>query len=90
VKEAKKLVIRLDGRAFTIEVDVSEDAMIRAIISSLGLFIEQGLPIKVIQTSTQPLSKSQWMFSRILRNLTELGEWADEIIRLLHIQRTRL
>jgi hypothetical protein len=90
VKEAKNVVVRLDGRAFTIEVDISEDAMIRTIISSLGLFIKQGFPIKVIQTSTQPLSKSQRMFSRILRSLTELGEWADEIKRLLRIQRTRL
>ncbi len=64
--------------------------MIRAIISSLGLFIKQEFPIKVLQSSTQPLSKSQSMFSRILRNLTELAEWADEIERLLRIQRTRL
>jgi hypothetical protein len=90
VKEAKNLVIKLDGRALTIEIDISEDDMIRTMISSLALFINEGFPIKVTHTSKQPLSRSQSMSSRVLRNLTELGDWANDVKRLLYIQRTRL
>jgi hypothetical protein len=90
VKEAKNLFLRLDERALIIEIDISEDDLIRTMISSLALFINEGFPIKVNYMSKEPLSKSQSMFSRVLRNLTELEDWANDIKRLLHIQRTRL
>jgi hypothetical protein len=92
VKKAKNLFLRLDGRALIIEIDISEDDLIRTMISSLAVFINEGFPIKVNYNymSKQPLSKLQSMFIRVLRNLTELEDWANDIKRLLHIQRTRL
>ena len=50
MKEAKNVVVRLEGRAFVFEVDIAEEDLISEMISSLSLFIKRGFPIKVIQT----------------------------------------
>ena len=47
MKEAKNVVVRLEGRAFVFEVDIAEEDLIAEMISSLGLFIKRGFPIKV-------------------------------------------
>jgi hypothetical protein len=39
VKEARNLVIKLDGRALIIEIDISEEDLITTLISSLTLLI---------------------------------------------------
>jgi hypothetical protein len=89
MKEAKNIVVRLDGRAFVFEVDIAEEDLISEIISSLSLFIKRGFPIKVIQTSTPSMGRSQSMWSRILTNLKELGDWVEDLRRLARIHRSR-
>jgi len=89
MKEAKNVVVRLEGRAFVFEVDIAEEDLIAGMISSLGLFIKRGFPIKVLQTSAPSMGRSQSMWSRILTSLKELGEWVDDIKRLARIHRGR-
>jgi hypothetical protein len=89
MKEAKNVVVRLEGRAFVFEVDISEEDLITEMISSLSLFIKRGFPIKVIQTSTPSMGRSQSMWSRILTSLKELGDWVDDLKRLGRIHRGR-
>ena len=82
MKEAKNVVVRLEGRAFVFEVDIAEEDLISEMISSLSLFIKRGFPIKVIQTSAPSMGRSQSMWTRILTSLKELGEWVDDLKRL--------
>lgn len=89
MKEAKNVVVRLEGRAFVLEVDLSEEDLITEMITSLSLFIQRGFPIKVIQTSTPSMGRSQSMWSRILTSIKELGEWVDDLKRLSRIHRGR-
>ncbi len=90
MKDAKNVIVRMDGRAFTIEIDISEDEVISKIISSLGFFLSKGFALRITHTSKQPLSRSQSMSSRILRNIPELKEWGDDVKRLLRVQGARL
>lgn len=87
VKEAKNVVVRLEGRAFVLEVDIAEEDLITEMISSLSLFIKRGFPIKVIQTSAPSMGRSQSMWTRILTSVKELWEWVDDLKRLGRIHR---
>lgn len=89
MKEAKNVVVRLEGRAFVFEVDISEEDLIAEMISSLSLFIKRGFPIKVIQTSTPSMGRSQSMWSRILTSIKELADWVDDLKRLVCIHKGR-
>jgi len=90
MKAAKNIVLRVEGRALIIEVDVSEDDVISTMISSLESFINEGIAIRITQTSKQPLSRSQTMSSRILKNIPDLKEWADDVKKIIRVQGTRL
>jgi hypothetical protein len=87
MKEAKNVVVRLEGRAFVFEVDIAEEDLISEMISSLSLFIKRGFPIKVIQTSAPSMGRSQSMWTRILTSIKELGEWVEDLKRLARIHR---
>jgi len=90
MKAAKNIVLRVEGRALIIEVDVSEDDVISTMISSLESFINEGIAIRITQTSKQPLSRSQTMSSRILKNIPDLKEWVDDVRKIIRVQGTRL
>jgi hypothetical protein len=89
MKDAKNVVVRLEGRAFVLEVDIAEEDLISEMISSLSLFIKRGFPIKVIQTSAPSMGRSQSMWTRILTSIKELGEWVEDLKRLARIHRGR-
>ncbi len=89
MRDAKNVVVRLEGRAFVFEVDIAEEDLISEMISSLSLFIQRGFPIKVIQTSAPSMGRSQSMWTRILTSVKELGEWLDDLKRLGRIHRSR-
>jgi hypothetical protein len=89
MKEAKNVVVRLEGRAFVFEVDISEEDLIAEMISSLSLFIKKGFPIKVIQTSAPSMGRSQSMWTRILTSIKELADWVDDLKRLVCIHKGR-
>jgi hypothetical protein len=89
MRDAKNVVVRLEGKAFVFEVDVAEEDLISEMISSLSLFIKRGFPIKVIQTSAPSMGKSQSMWTRILTSIKELGDWMEDLKRLVRIHRGR-
>lgn len=90
MKDAKNIIVRLDGRAFMIEIEISEDELISTMISSMGFLIDEGFPIRITHTSKQPLSRSQSMSSRILKNIPDLKQWVDDVKKLLRVQGARL
>jgi len=90
MNDAKTVVVRLDGRALMIEIEISEDELISTMISSLGFLIDEKFPIRITHTSRQILSKSQSMTSRILKNIPDLKQWVDDVKRLLRVQGARL
>jgi hypothetical protein len=89
-KKAKRVVVTLEGRALTIELDISDDDLIKAIISSLSVFVKEGCPIKVIQTVIQEGSKSQSMFNTIVQNSLDLDEWVSNLRGLLRSRRQEI
>jgi len=90
MKAAKNLVVRVDGRALTVEIDISEDDLISTMISSLESFINEGFAFRITHTSKQPLSRSQSMSSRILKSIPDLEEWGDDVKKLLRVQGERI
>jgi hypothetical protein len=90
MNESKTIIVRLDGRAFMIEIEISEEEMISTMISSMGFLIDDGFPIRITHISRQPLSKSQSMSSRILKSIPDLKGWADDVRKLLRVQGARL
>jgi hypothetical protein len=55
MNEVKNVVVKVEGRTFTLEVDIEEENLITALISTFGLFIKKGAPVRVVQSSSQPL-----------------------------------
>jgi hypothetical protein len=90
MKEAKNVIVRLEGRAFMIEIEISEEEMISAMISSLSSLINKGFPLRITHTSKQPLSRSQSMSNRVLKNIPDLSDWADDVRKQLRVQGARL
>jgi len=90
MNEAKTIIVRLDGRAFMIEIEISEEEMISTMISLMGFLIDDGFPIRITHTSRQPLSRSQSMSSRILKNIPDLQQWVGDVKKLLRVQGARL
>ena len=73
-----------------IEIEISEDELISTMMSSMGFLIDDGFPIRITHTSRQPLSRSQSMSSRILKNIPDLQQWVDDVKKLLRAQGARL
>jgi hypothetical protein len=89
LRATKNVTIRISGKGFTFELDMCDEDLIATMLSSLDLFIKEGYPIRIVQSSTQALSKSQSFFSRVLRTSSELMELADDVRKLIRTQRAR-
>jgi hypothetical protein len=87
VEAAKNVVVRMEGRTFTVEIDIADEDLITAIISVFGLFIKRGVPVRVVQFPAQTLSRSQTIFSRLLTSFRDLANWLDDFRRLLRVHR---
>jgi hypothetical protein len=90
VNEVKNVVVKVDGRTFTLEVDISEENLITALVSAFGVFIKRGSPVRIVQSSNQPLSQSQSVLSKFLNSIKDLSEWAEDLKRLLRVHRSRI
>jgi hypothetical protein len=90
VNEVKNVVVKVDGRTFTLEVDISEENLITALVSAFGVFIKRGSPVRIVQSSNQPLSQSQSVLSKVLNSIKDLSEWAEDLKRLLRVHRSRI
>jgi hypothetical protein len=90
VSEVKNVVVKVDGRTFTLEVDISEENLITALVSAFGVFIKRGSPVRIVQSSNQPLSQSQSVLSKVLNSIKDLSEWAEDLKRLLRVLRSRI
>lgn len=90
MRATKSVVFRVEGRALTIEVDISEDDLISTMISSLESLIRRGFTFRITHNSKQPLSRSQSMSTRILKSARDLEEWAADVRKLLRVHGERL
>ena len=90
MREAKNVAMNVNAKGFSFELNIMDEDLIEAVILALDPPINQGVPIRIIKASSQALSKSQSIFSRVLTNSKELRELADDVKNLLRIQRGRI
>ena len=90
MEAGKNVVVRVEGRTFTVEIDIVDEDLITSMISVFGLFIKRGVPVKIIHSSTQPLSRSQIIVSRVLTSIGDLANWLGDFRRLLRVHKGRL
>jgi hypothetical protein len=62
-----------------IELEIAEEEAIGTIIFSVSLLIDKGVSFKITHTLKQPLSWSQRMSSRRLKNMPDSEVWADDV-----------
>ena len=90
MNEPKHVVLKLEGNALSIEVDIKEDKLIAAILSALVVFVNKGFPLRITQSFSQSLSKSQSIVSTVIWRGKEMLEWSDDLQRRIRSYRTKL
>ena len=79
MNEPRHVILKLEGNALSIEVDVREDQLIAAILSALAVFAGKERPLRITQYFTQTLSKSQTIASTVIPKGKDLLSWADDL-----------
>ena len=89
MNEPKNVVLKLEGNALVIEVDISEDNLIGMILSALVVFVNNGFPLRITQSFSQSLSRSQSMVSTVIWKAKEMLALADDLQRLIRSHRAK-
>jgi len=76
--EPKNLVLKLEGNALSIEMDIRERKLIASILLALVVFVNNGYPLRITQCFTQSLSKSQRIATVIISKGKDMLAWADD------------
>ena len=91
MKEPKNVVLTIDGKALTIELELKDEELIDLIVNALGLFVKKGSPIKIFQAYGRSLSSSSTtIVTKIISKVEQVIEWRDELKRLISSQRGKL
>ena len=90
MNEPKNVVLKLEGSSLVIEVDVREDTLIATILAALVVFVNKGFPLRVTQSFSQSLSKSQSMVSTVIWKAKEMLAWADDLQKLIRYHHAKL
>lgn len=90
MNEPKNVVLKLEGSSLVIEVDVREDTLIATILAALVVFVNKGFPLRVTQSFSQSLSKSQSMVSTVIWKAKEMLAWADDLQKLIRSHHAKL
>ena len=79
MNEPKHVVLKLEGNALSLEVNIREDQLVAAILSALAVFVSKGSSLKITQYYTQTLSKSQSIATTVISRGKDLLSWADDL-----------
>jgi hypothetical protein len=86
----KTVILRVEDRTFTLEVDITEEGLITDMLSSLERALEEGTPLRVVRHAAQSLSMSQSIISRVLWKAKDLDDWIADVRGLLRLQKRKL
>jgi hypothetical protein len=91
MKEPKNVVLTIDGKALTMELDLKDEELIELLVNALGLFVKKGSPIKVFQAYGRSLSSSSTtIVTKIMSKVEQVVEWRDELKKVISAQRGKL
>jgi hypothetical protein len=91
MKEPRNVVITIDGKALTMELELKDDELIELIINALALFVKRGSPLKVFQAYGRSLSSSSTtIVTKIMSKVEQVVEWRDELKKVISAQRGKL
>lgn len=91
MKEPKNVVLTIDGKALTMEMDLKDEELIELIVNALALFVKKGSPIKIFQAYGRSLSSSSTtIVTKIMSKVEQVAEWREELKRVISSQRGKL
>ena len=91
MKEPKNVVITIDGKALTMELDLKDEDLIEILINAMALFVKKGSPIKIFQAYGRSLSSSSTtIVTKIMSKVEQVVEWRNELKRVISSQRGKL
>jgi hypothetical protein len=82
-----EVMISLTTRAFTVDVDLEDDALIEAIFSALTHYVNKGFTLKVRESYVTSLSDSLKIITRIISRTAQMDEWKSETKQLISLIR---
>lgn len=90
-KESKNIVVSVEGKALTLEMDLKDEDLIEAVLGALIEFVKQGSSLKVLQTYGKSLSStSMTMVTKIIPSMKQMQEWREDLRRVVRIQQGRI
>jgi hypothetical protein len=91
MKEPKNVVLTIDGKALTMELDLKDEELIELIINALALSVKKGSPLKIFQAYSRSLSSSSTtIVTKIMSKVEQVVEWQDELKKVISAQRGNL
>ena len=91
ISESKNIVVSIEGKALTLELDVKDEELIDAVVGALTEFVKKGSVLKVFQTYGRTLSSSSMtMVTKIIPSIRQMQEWKDDLRRVVRIQQGRI
>jgi len=91
MNEPKNVVLRIAGKALTVELDLKDEELIDLLVNALGLFVKKGSPIKVFQAYGRNFtSSSTTIVTKIMSKVEQVIEWRDELKKVISSQRGKL
>jgi len=91
MKEPKNVVLTIDGKALTIELELKDEDLIELLMNAMALYVKKGSPIKVFQAYGRSLSStSTTIVTKIMSKVEQVVEWRDELKKVISSQRGRL
>ena len=90
-KESKNIVVSVEGKALTLEMDLKDEDLIEAVLGALIELVKQGSSLKVLQTYGKSLSStSMTMVTKIIPSMKQMQEWREDLRRVVRIQQGRI
>ena len=91
MKEPKNVVLTIDGKALTMELDLKDEDLIEILINAMALFVKKGSTIKIFQAYGRSLSSSSTtIVTKIMSKVEQVVEWRNELKRVISSQRGKL
>ena len=91
MKEPKNVVLTVDGKSLTIELDLKDDELIETFVNAMAVLVKKGSPIKIFQAYGRSMSSSSTtIVTKIMSKVEQVVEWRDELKRVISSQRGRL